>query len=448
MKTIRQRLVLTIGLIILIAVSIGLIGIYFIIDDNEEKYILEDIGQIADFSKNYIYTDKVLGTEKDDFNIVKTINNLFNVYASIDSGSDTVSMGKLILNKDIEDLKNNEDKTKSKLKLYRKDNLMVGTLYQPIYIDGKFYCELTIQKDYSKIYKLNKSILINIGIILMLMTGVLIVFVYLIIKKTTKPLEILTNAMKRFGRGEEVKPLEIKYNDEVGLLTEEFNNMKENISNLQDTSKEFFNNATHELKTPLTVIRGYTQLLHEEEFEDRDVVEMLNNIEDETLKMNNLIKNILTLSKSEIILNKEKENINLRNEIEDILNLFDVIIREKRYKINLCLVNLNIFGIKEDIRTLISNLIDNAIKYSEGNEINIDLTDNKELIISNECKNIEDNIKNRLLDPFIKGNTKQHVNGTGLGLYICKKISEKNNFKLTYKINEDKIIFIIKFEEK
>ncbi|MBY0755423.1 HAMP domain-containing histidine kinase [Clostridium sardiniense] len=208
---------------------------------------------------------------------------------------------------------------------------------------------------------------------------------------------------------------------------------------------EFFNNATHELKTPLTAIKGYTQLLHEEEFEDKDIVRMLNNIEDETVRMNNLIQNILTLSKSEMILNKEKKEINLRNEIEDILNLFDVIIRENGYKINLKLENINIFGIKEDIRTLISNLIDNAIKYSEANEINISLTDNKELIISNKCKNIEDNIKNRLLDPFIKGNTKQHANGTGLGLYLCKKISEKNNFKLTYRINEDKIIFIIKF---
>lgn len=354
-------------------------------------------------------------------------------------------MGRLILNKDIEDLKNNEEKTKSKLKLYRKDNLMIGTLYQPIYIDGKFYCRLIVQKDYSKIYKLNKSILISIGIILMLMAIILMIFVYLIIKKTIKPLEVLTNSMRRFGRGEEVKPLEVKYNDEVGLLTEEFNNMKENISNLQDTSKEFFNNATHELKTPLTVIKGYTQLLHEEEFEDKDIVRMLNNIEDETVRMNNLIQNILTLSKSEMILNKEKKEINLRNEIEYILNLFDVIIRENGYKINLKLENINIFGIKEDIRTLISNLIDNAIKYSEANEINISLTDNKELIISNKCKDIEDNIKNRLLDPFIKGNTKQHANGTGLGLYLCKKISEKNNFKLTYRINEDKIILIIKF---
>lgn len=445
MKTIKQRLVLTIGFIILITVSIGLIGIYVIIDNNEEKYIAEDIGQIAEFSKNYIYTDKILGKEKDDFNIVKTINNLFNVYVSIDSANNTVSMGKLILNKDIEDLKNNEDRTKSKLKLYRKDNLMIGTLYQPIYIDGKFYCDLLVQKDYSKIYKLNKSILIGIGTILMLMTGILIIFVYLIIKKTIKPLEILTSAMKRFGRGEEVKPLEIKYNDEVGTLTEEFNDMKENISSLQDSSKTFFNNATHELKTPLTVIRGYAQLLHEEEFEDKEIVEMLNNIEDETVKMNNLIQNILTLSKSEMILNKEKEEINLKHEIGDILNLFDVIIRENGYKINSNLESISIFGIKDDIRTLISNLIDNAIKYSEGDYININLTYNKELIISNKCKNIEDNIKDRLLDPFIKGNGSQHANGTGLGLYLCKKISEKNNFKLIYKIDGEKIIFIIKF---
>ncbi|MDU1856074.1 MAG: HAMP domain-containing sensor histidine kinase, partial [Clostridium baratii] len=381
-------------IIIIISSSLGLIGIYSIVNKNEENYIVEDINNVADFSKNYIYTEKVLREVKNPFNLANTINNLFDVYVFINLENEVASSGKLLSNKHIESFKSENDKTKSKLNLYKKYNSMVGTLYYPIYIDSEYYGDLILQKDYSKIHMLNTTIIVGVAIVLILIAIILIFLIYFIIRKTIKPLEELTKAMVAFGNYEKIESLKAETNDEIGELTIEFNNMKDNILTLQDTSTEFFNNVTHELKTPLTVIRGYTQLL-EDEFEDEDLVSMLKSIENETGKMNDLIQNILTLSKAEMPLNIEKEEINIKYLIEDILNLFNGVIKLNNYKINLDLEDINIVSIKEDVRTIVSNLIDNAIKYSEDNVINIKLS-SKSLVICNKCGVINEDIKDRL----------------------------------------------------
>ena len=443
-KTIKSKLVVSVALVISIAMIIGLSIIYFIIDNREEEYIKKDIKLISKFSTNYIYSSKVVGDNSNIYKTVNTISELFNIYTFISGKDENAFNGKIHISKDIEDLKVENDKSISKLKLYGKDKLWVGTLYQPIYIDGEYYGDLILQKDYSDIHKLNQGILIGIGIVFGIMTVILIIIVYLIIRNTTKPLEELIMAMKYFGKGEKVKALEIKTKDEIGDLTMEFNNMKDSIFKLQDTSKEFFGNATHELKTPLTVIKGYTQILQQEKFENEDISFMLNNIDNEANKMTYLIQKLLILSKDKVVLNTQKENIKLKDIIEEILNLFKIVIEENEYKINLNIEDIDINSIKEDIVILVSNLIDNAFKYSNGKEINIELTKNK-LVISNKIGYIKEDVKDKLLEPFIKGNTNKHKNSTGLGLYICKKTCENNGFELTYEIEEDTILFKVDF---
>jgi signal transduction histidine kinase len=106
--------------------------------------------------------------------------------------------------------------------------------------------------------------------------------------------------------------------------------------------------------------------------------------------------------------------------------------------------DIGINAIKEDIVILVSNLLDNAFKYSDRKEINIELTKNK-LVVSNKVGYIKEDVKDKLLEPFIKGNTNKHKNSTGLGLYICKKTCENNGFELTYEMKEDIILFKVDF---
>lgn len=107
--------------------------------------------------------------------------------------------------------------------------------------------------------------------------------------------------------------------------------------------------------------------------------------------------------------------------------------------------DVNIIAIREDVETLISNLIDNALKYSLGERINIRLTSNGLFTIENSCEEIKYEIKDKLLEAFVKGNTQRNINSSGLGLYICKKISENNGFNISYEIDKNKIGFKVEF---
>ena len=76
--------------------------------------------------------------------------------------------------------------------------------------------------------------------------------------------------MKRYGEGKEVDKISVKSKDEIGQVTKSFNEMIEEKKKLENISKDFFNNATHELKTPVTSIYGYVQILKEEDLNTMD----------------------------------------------------------------------------------------------------------------------------------------------------------------------------------
>ncbi|MBB6716132.1 ATP-binding protein [Clostridium gasigenes] len=98
---------------------------------------------------------------------------------------------------------------------------------------------------------------------------------------------------------------------------------------------------------------------------------------------------------------------------------------------------------------ILINLIDNAIKYTKEDIIEINLSKVKDGIIfrsKNTCNTIPDNIKEKLLEPFVKYNSykeveKSLITGSGLGLYLCNEIAKRNDFILTYEILQQEIAF-------
>ena len=110
----------------------------------------------------------------------------------------------------------------------------------------------------------------------------------------------------------------------------------------------------------------------------------------------------------------------------------------KSIKCDLVIKNINIVSNKEDINTIIVNLIDNAIKYTAGKEITVKVyEDDYKCIteVSNEIYEIPEKIKDNLFDPFVKHSNdivlkKEGITSSGLGLYICNKLAEDNNLKL------------------
>jgi len=165
--------------------------------------------------------------------------------------------------------------------------------------------------------------------------------------------------------------------------------------------------------------------------------------------MISLVEKLLELSRGKLLNNKEKEKINVKTLIVDLIKEFEIRLNNK--VIISDLNNMEIEVVREDLKTVLSNLIDNNIKYSVGKEIYISLYDNGEATIfetKNKMGNITREIKDRLLEPFIKyndiKNKEKEVSTSGLGLYISNEISKDNGWKLTYFIEEDYITFRLK----
>ncbi len=207
------------------------------------------------------------------------------------------------------------------------------------------------------------------------------------------------------------------------------------IKRLENMRSEFVANVSHELKTPLTSIKGFSEILrYVDDFETKN--KFLNIIDKEAERLTNLISDILVLSNIENLNRMDNGKFKPREVIE---NIIDIVKREADKKqINIEFINEfdgNIVGSKDKFHQLALNLIENAIKYSnENGNVKIITTSNKEYFI---FKVIDDGIgipKNdipRIFERFYRVDKSRSTRGTGLGLAIVKHIVKLFNGDIT-----------------
>lgn len=208
--------------------------------------------------------------------------------------------------------------------------------------------------------------------------------------------------------------------------------------------QEFFSNVSHELKTPITSIQGYAELLYNDFATSKEQEkEFLKIIQKESSNITNLINNILTISKLE---NKEieinKSDINIKTIVDEIINSTKPMCIEQNINIiNKC-ENIIMLADYKKIHQLFNNLIVNAIKYNKNNgyvEINcFEDEKNINIIIKDSGIGIPLVDRNRIFERFYrveKGRSKA-LGGTGLGLSIVKHIIKYYNGKIKVKSTE------------
>ena len=210
--------------------------------------------------------------------------------------------------------------------------------------------------------------------------------------------------------------------------------------NLEKTKRDFFANASHELKSPLTTIIGYQQMIVEGIADDK---ELIKNYSSKTLKeanrMNSIIIDMLNLASIEQNYNKNDEKINLKKLLLEIIDSLESKIALKNIKITYSLKEEYIYADAKLLDELFRNLIDNAIKYNKENgTINVTLK-KKVVIVSDTGIGIPLMYQSRIFERFFrvdKGRSKAS-GGTGLGLAIVKHICDIYNYKISLKSIED-----------
>ncbi len=206
--------------------------------------------------------------------------------------------------------------------------------------------------------------------------------------------------------------------------------------------QEFFANASHELKTPLTAIAGYSEILTMGKATPKQVEKCSNEIQSNAIRMKLLIDEMLQLSKMDAqTADLEKEEISLRNLSEEIVNELKVIAQKRNIKLTID-GDAMIQGNSNELIMLIKNLVSNAIKYNkDGGFVKVILKDKDEyanLIVKDNGIGISKEHIDKIFERFYRvdesrTSTASGESSTGLGLSIVKQVVDDHKGKIEVK---------------
>lgn len=290
---------------------------------------------------------------------------------------------------------------------------------------------------------LNKNVFIdylNDNIYSYLLSVLFVILISVVASKIiTKPIKLIEQSTKEITKGNFDHYLKINSKDELGSLAHNINIMNNTIKNniadlneniikikkLENIRKEFIANFTHEIKTPLAIINGYSELI--EDCDDNIKKERyLSIINEQTEKINQLVLAMLELSKLESNhIKLDLEEFNLNELVTAIIDNLTYLLKIKNIKVDFYSDDSTITADKFKIEMVVKNYLTNAIKHTNNHGIIKVIIKNKALYVENMGKHIsEDKLENIWLS-FIKDDQ----NGTGLGLAICKAILDLHHFK-------------------
>ncbi|MGL5049790.1 MAG: sensor histidine kinase [Fusobacteriaceae bacterium] len=268
-------------------------------------------------------------------------------------------------------------------------------------------------------------------------------------KKITKDISLLSKTAEKIAKLDFPKNIAIHRKDEIGDLSKSLEKMSLELSNSINNLKSFVSTASHELRTPISVLISYSKALLENKFENEAEEKKYKSIIlKEVLEMRELIENLLTISKLDALDYKsKKENINFLEILKDSIDKYDFLELEKELEVNLNIQNSFIMSDKKLLKLAFDNIIQNAFRYSPQFET-IDIFQKENYLFIKNKINTENKLDaQHLLQPFVRGKNAEdmEVDGMGLGLSIIKKALLLNETDFDIEINEHFFIIKLKF---
>ena len=267
-----------------------------------------------------------------------------------------------------------------------------------------------------------------------------------------KPLGNISQTIRRADIGKQEIVFENYSYPELQEITEALKSMNDQIAkNLEKLEKEkqirqeFFTNASHELKTPLTSIRGYSELLRQHAITDPSQVDhCLDCVLKESDHMTKLINDILTISKLESRdFSVQKSHIKLKELLNNVLNSLSIQAKAMNIDIDSSCETVTIYANLDHIQAILYNLISNAIKYNKPNgKVTIIIKqrlDNILIKVMDTGIGISKDDQDKVFQRFYRVDKQRSkiVTGTGIGLAIVKHIVQYYKGSITLESKEN-----------
>ena len=285
----------------------------------------------------------------------------------------------------------------------------------------------------------------RLGIWIIVVNTILISFA--IIRISTKilaePLKKTIEATKKVAEGDFTVRLETKRDDEIKELVDNFNIMVEQLGKTEILQKDFIDNVSHEIKTPINSIQGFTKLLDDNNLSEQERKEYINIILEETNRLLKLSNNILKLAKlqhQDKIINNEE--INLSEQIKKAVLLLEPKWKDKNINFSVDAKEVYFYGDEDLLFQVWTNILDNAIKFSnENGKISVKISvaqDKISVSIKDNGIGMDSEELGMIYTRFYQIDKSHSGEGSGLGLAIVKRIVEISNGEINVQSEKGK----------
>lgn len=337
---------------------------------------------------------------------------------------------------------------------------------------GDYYIALTPLESISDAARLSVRLYLYIGLFVILIS---VFFIVLLTRRLVKPLQELTALSQRMAELDFNAHYESGGEDEIGVLGENFNTMSDKLeqtiselksANLQlqqdidektkidQMRREFLGNVSHELKTPIALIQGYAEGLKDIADDPESRAFYCDVIIDESAKMNEMVKQLLTLNQLESGAEQlQLQRFDLTALIRGVIASMQIMIEQNQADVHFDQTEpIPVWADEFRIEEVVTNYLSNAIHHLEGDRrIEITCTRNAGIVIVsvfNRGKPIPAEDIDRIWEKFYKVD-KAHTRaygGSGIGLSIVKAIMEQHGQTCRAENREDGVVFSFTLE--
>ncbi len=291
----------------------------------------------------------------------------------------------------------------------------------------------------------------SLAVVLALVTGVVLLctmlLLYLILKRILKPLQELNDGARQIAEGRYSQRIAVRSRDEIGQLSENFNKMASAVElrtrRLEESEHKktlFMGNLTHELKTPMTSISGYTQTLLQVKVSEEDRVEALQYIYQECGRLERLSRKMMRLLELDQETELPLQELPVREVFARARRSCQEILRKKGLSL-VCQEQGEIFRMDPDLMTdAVINLIDNAVKASKEGERIILRAGSDYIEVEDFGKGIPKEEQDKILEPFymVDKSRSRKSGGAGLGLALTALIARIHHCRVEIESEEGK----------
>lgn len=428
-----KTLIYIAGLSVLALILLWVIQL-FMIDYSYESYQVKTIKKVVEMIKEDQLNTVSLEDYADEYNVCiehyktteKISYNLRNPGCVLNDVEYDISKYKKEL------LKN---KNLDYLELVTPDTEVRSLLYEITLDDGSVIFLNSVLEDISSTTIQLRAQLVYIVVILVIVSVIVSIFIS---KSINNPILKIIKSAKELGKGNYNVKFEKSNIAELDELSEVLTVAASEMGKTDELRRDLIANVSHDLKTPLTMIKAYAEKVKDISYKDKE--KMDNDLEviiKETDRLNNLVNDLLELSKLESKKNELNiEQYDLIESLNDILTRYDILIEKNGYKFEIDIPDEAIVNAdKAKVEQVIYNLINNAIEHT-GDDLVVKIKIEKQkdgimLSITDTGRGISEKDIPLVWTRYYTKEKRHRRNivGSGIGLSIVKKILEEHNFK-------------------